>query len=338
MEANAANPTRHLPAAPAFLRIFITMRCNLQCPDCAVGGDMEAENARRELTTAEWAAFIDEVAAFKPYVYFAGGEPLLRKDLPALVARVRAHGLSCGLTTNGWLLDRHAEALVDAGLSEIWVSLDGPAESHDRFRARQGTFEAATAGLRALRDARERAGRSEPKIFINAIIDPRDLDAVRYMARIWPELGADALNLQHVMFYTPEVVQAHLREGWRGGLMGGMMEPSAFDSEAISALLSELAASEQPPNVQPTIGSLPAYYSSQWPSGRSRCQLLWRGLTILPDGEMTTCVNQPMGNVRDTPVAVAWRSAELEELRGRLAGGRLLPKCYRCCYNDFQFQ
>ncbi|MCP4245791.1 MAG: radical SAM protein, partial [bacterium] len=59
------------------------------------------------------------------------GEPLLRKDLPELIAMLRTAGpeLDIAMTTNGVLLPRHAEALAAAGLDRVSVSLDAIDES-----------------------------------------------------------------------------------------------------------------------------------------------------------------------------------------------------------------
>src|SRR5215210_4032737 len=58
-------------------------------------------------------------------VRLTGGEPLLRHELPNLVALVRRHQLKdIALTTNGILLARHAEQLRKAGLGRVTVSLD----------------------------------------------------------------------------------------------------------------------------------------------------------------------------------------------------------------------
>lgn len=86
-----------------------------------------------------------------------GGEPLVRRDLPALVAKLRAldYGLDISLTTNGYLLGDQAGALAAAGLDRVTVSCDSLLRH--RFaqltlrdvlgRVREGLLAAASAGL-----------------------------------------------------------------------------------------------------------------------------------------------------------------------------------------------
>jgi cyclic pyranopterin phosphate synthase len=122
------------------LRISVTDRCNFRCPYCMpkeVFGRDFAFLRRDELLTFEEIARLARlfVQLGVSKIRLTGGEPLLRRDLPALVAQLAAiEGLDdLALTTNGALLTREvARALRDAGLRRITISLD--ALSDDAFR------------------------------------------------------------------------------------------------------------------------------------------------------------------------------------------------------------
>jgi GTP 3',8-cyclase len=113
------------------LRISVTDRCNFRCTYCmpreVFGRDFPFLE-RAELLTFEEIARVAGVFARLGVrkVRLTGGEPLLRRDLPHLVALLAAiDGIDdIALTTNGSLLPRHAEALRAAGLDRINVSLD----------------------------------------------------------------------------------------------------------------------------------------------------------------------------------------------------------------------
>ena len=112
------------------VRISVTDRCNFRCVYCmpkeVFGRDFEFLGREKLLTFEE----IERVArAFVAHgaekVRLTGGEPLLRRDLERLVAMLAAlPGLDLTLTTNGALLAAKAQALRDAGLQRITVSLD----------------------------------------------------------------------------------------------------------------------------------------------------------------------------------------------------------------------
>jgi cyclic pyranopterin phosphate synthase len=121
------------------LRISVTDRCNFRCVYCMpkeVFGRGYRFMDRKELLSFEE---IERVAhAFAGHgvekIRITGGEPLLRRDLEKLIARLAAiPGLDLTLTTNGALLPQKAQALADAGLRRITVSLDSLDD--ERFRA-----------------------------------------------------------------------------------------------------------------------------------------------------------------------------------------------------------
>jgi GTP 3',8-cyclase len=112
------------------LRISVTDRCNFRCVYCmpkeVFGRDYQFLE-RRELLTFEE---IERVArAFVRHgvekIRITGGEPLVRRDVERLVAMLAGIGdLDLTMTTNGALLARKAQALGDAGLRRVTVSLD----------------------------------------------------------------------------------------------------------------------------------------------------------------------------------------------------------------------
>ena len=112
------------------LRVSVTDRCNFRCRYCMPREHFDHEH--RYLPRAEILSFEEiarVVSALLPLglrkVRLTGGEPLLRSELPKLVALLRKQGeLELALTTNGSLLAKHARALRDAGLDRITVSLD----------------------------------------------------------------------------------------------------------------------------------------------------------------------------------------------------------------------
>jgi radical SAM protein with 4Fe4S-binding SPASM domain len=103
-----------------------------------------------ELTTGEAERMIDDLAAFGvPVLLFSGGEPLMRPDILALIARARRLGIRAVVSTNGTLIDEGLAArLREADLSYVGVSLDGLRETNDRFRGIPGAFDLALAGIR----------------------------------------------------------------------------------------------------------------------------------------------------------------------------------------------
>ncbi len=137
------------------LRISVTDRCNLRCQYCMPEPEyvwLPRENLLSFEEIAQLAdAFTDEGVN---RVRITGGEPLLRRNLPALIESLASRPAieDLALTTNGILLKSNAAALKRAGLHRITVSLD--TLKRDRFRALTGSsdFDAVLAGIHAAAD------------------------------------------------------------------------------------------------------------------------------------------------------------------------------------------
>jgi cyclic pyranopterin phosphate synthase len=112
------------------LRISVTDRCNFRCVYCMpkeVFGREYRFLPRRELLTFEEIERVSRVfvSLGVQKLRITGGEPLLRRDLEALIGRLAGLGdLDVTLTTNGALLAQKAQALAEAGLTRVTVSLD----------------------------------------------------------------------------------------------------------------------------------------------------------------------------------------------------------------------
>jgi cyclic pyranopterin phosphate synthase len=109
------------------LRLSVTDRCNLRCEYCMPEDDYVWLPREDVLHFEETSALVDVFLSLGvDKVRLTGGEPLLRRDLPALVGMIASKpGLKdLALTTNGVLLAAQADALEAAGLGRITVSLD----------------------------------------------------------------------------------------------------------------------------------------------------------------------------------------------------------------------
>jgi GTP 3',8-cyclase len=141
------------------LRMAVTDRCNYRCVYCRTGND-GAQYA--ELSTPEYLRIAHAFVSLGiRKIRLTGGEPLLRKDLAALIRelsklRTEPDGfpLDIAITTNGHLLEEQVESLKSAGLSRVTVSMDAVnPETFARITRVPGSFERVQRGILAARDA-----------------------------------------------------------------------------------------------------------------------------------------------------------------------------------------
>jgi cyclic pyranopterin phosphate synthase len=169
-----------------YVRLSVTDRCDLRCNYCLPKGFTDFEEPEDWLTFDEIERAI---AAFGRLgvtrVRITGGEPLIRKNIAELAARLAALASidDLSLSTNGTRLAKQAAILKDAGISRINVSLDSLRA--DRFKSiTQGKLNKVLSGLQAAR----RAGFSPIKINMVVMADVND-DEVEDMVEFCIENG-----------------------------------------------------------------------------------------------------------------------------------------------------
>jgi cyclic pyranopterin phosphate synthase len=164
------------------LRLSVTDRCNLRCQYCMPEEEYTWLPRQSVLTFEEMAHLVDVFADLGvDKVRLTGGEPLLRKDLPALVRMLADNPRlrEVALTTNGVLLAEQAPALRAAGLSRVTVSLDTLRPERFRALTRRDTHARVLEGIGAV----GRAGWPGLKIdtvVIRGVNDDELIDLIEY--------------------------------------------------------------------------------------------------------------------------------------------------------------
>ncbi len=169
------------------LRISVIDRCNFRCPYCMPEDDYPRDH--RFLSKAQRLRFeeIERLATIFAglgvnKLRLTGGEPLLRRELPELVRRLAAiDGIDdIAMTTNGSLLPKSAQALRDAGLHRITLSVDTlDADAYRRLSGGRGEISEVHAAI----DAATAAG--FPPLKLNSVVmrdinDAHVLDMIEY--------------------------------------------------------------------------------------------------------------------------------------------------------------
>ena len=134
---------------PLVLMLEPLFRCNLACAGCGKI-DYPKEILDQRLSLEECLRAVDECGA--PVVSIAGGEPLLHKEIEAIVAGIVARRKFVYLCTNALLLGKRL-ALFDPSPYFVWsVHLDGDRAMHDASVCEPGVYERAVAAIRAAKD------------------------------------------------------------------------------------------------------------------------------------------------------------------------------------------
>jgi hopanoid biosynthesis associated radical SAM protein HpnH len=129
---------------PLVLMLEPLFRCNLACAGC---GKIEypEEILNRCLSMDECLTAIDECGS--PIVSIAGGEPLLHKEMPQIVAGIIERRRFVYLCTNGLLLKTHLKDYTPTPYLTISVHLDGNRERHDALACQRGVYDRAVEAI-----------------------------------------------------------------------------------------------------------------------------------------------------------------------------------------------
>jgi len=191
-----AQPTplgqRRNPPGPVVIWNLIR-RCNLTCKHCySISADKDFPG---ELSTAEVFGVMDDLKHFRvPVLILSGGEPLLRPDIFDIARRGKEMGFYVGLSSNGTLIDESNIGRIAAvGFDYVGVSLDGLAETHDKFRRMAGAFDKSMHGIRLCKERGIKVGIRFTLTQDNA----QDLPA---LLQLLEDEGLDKFYLSHLNY------------------------------------------------------------------------------------------------------------------------------------------
>lgn len=288
---------------PTSLSIEPTTSCNLRCPECPSGlrsftrptGMLNVDHA------CQW---IDELAPWLTYVnlYFQG-EPLLHPKLDQLMAQCHRHGIYSSTSTNAHhLTEAKCQALIDAGLSRLIVSIDGlTQETYASYRV-GGTLSKVMEGTQNMVEAKRQRGRGPHLVWQFLVVGPNEHEL--------PDLleAASACGVDEVEIKTAQL----------------------DDPQDGHPLLTEAAAHRRYDR-DPITG--------QWTLRNAledACWRMWQGAVLTWDGRVVPCcfdkdAHHVMGQLGDQSMAEIWHNAEYAAFRRTLFADRAgIPMCTNC--------
>ncbi len=191
--ADPSRPVRAgVPTGPVVIWNLIR-RCNLTCKHCySISADRDFPG---ELDLDEVYTVMDDLKSFGvPVLILSGGEPLLRPDIFSISERAKALGFYVGLSTNGTLIEPgNIDAIAAVGYDYVGVSIDGMRATHDKFRRKEGAFDASIRGIELCHDRGIKVGLRFTMTQDNA----RELPE---LLALMDELAVDKFYLSHLNY------------------------------------------------------------------------------------------------------------------------------------------
>ncbi len=330
-------PRRH-PPGPVVIWNLIR-RCNLACQHCySISADIDFPG---ELTTPQIFATMDDLKAFGvPVLILSGGEPLLHPDIFEISRRAKAMGFYVGLSSNGTLIDDALLPSVAAiGYDYVGISLDGMKHTHDRFRRKQGAFDASLRAVRLLRDAGIKVGLRFTLTQDNAhdlpalleLLDAEDVDKF-YLSHLNYSGRGDVNRKTDAVFQTTRRAMDLLFDTcWRHLRAGAPKEFVSGNNDADGVYLLHLHwVRERFPEREAHLRAKLAQWGGN-SSGVNIANIDNLG-NVHPD---TFWGDYALGNVRDRPFSAIWTDTSDPTLAGLKRSPRVVKgRCGRCAYFD----
>ncbi len=323
------------PTRPYVISWNLTYRCNLACEHCYLdaGGrpkvDTPEFSDRRELSTEQCFSVIDQIAEFAPecVLILTGGEPLLRRDILAIVSRAAQKELWVVIGTNGVkVTETLAGRIKKEGVRGLALSLDAlKPERHDAFRLVQGAWENTVQGAKILKQA-------ELPFIIQTTVGKHNAGELAAIADFaCEELGAKVWNLyflvqtgrgQFVSDISHEEYEEVLRtlSQLQKQYANKMMVNAKCAPHFMRTLFEEDRASP---------------FLKTFAEGAGGCPAGTHYMGIRPNGDMTPCPYLPVfgGNLTDKKFSDIWLDSEVfTSLRAR---GSLGGRCGSCEFQRF---
>ena len=308
MENQQVGTTQYRPYG---LLAELTYRCPLHCPYCS--NPIQLSQTGNELTTEEWKRVISEASDLGVlHILFSGGEPLLRKDLPELVATARDAGMYTNLITSSLGFTRiRAQQLKAVGLDSVQIS----------FQSDEAGLADAIAGAQAHTKKREAAQLARELGFpltINVVLHRANIGHIEAIIALAEELDAQRLELANTQFL-----------GWafknKEVLLPTGKQLEEAEKVAIAAQMRLRGKME-------VLYILPDYYSDR----PKPCMNGWgrRYLTVNPMGDVLPCqtageiLSLRFDNIRQHSLRWIWTESQAFN---RFRGTAWMPEPCRSC-------
>ena len=296
-----------------FVQWHLTEKCNLKCTHCYQEGRAIGEMSMAEIkqtvqhisdTIRQWSDTYG--IPFSASSNITGGEPFLRKDLPAILQELATHHFNVSVLTNGTLIDKErAGMLADLPVRGVQVSLEGPEPVHEEIRGKR-SFSSAMKGVEVLLD-------SGIAVTLNVTLSEINVDYFRDMVAVATGLGVQRLGFSRLVPFgrgfgliSRMLSKEKVRETYEEIISTRVPGLDIVTGDPVAAQLGDETADDDEIDAFPVGG----------------CAAGVSGITLLPDGTISPCrrMGISIGNILNDSLREVWAtSSVLAALRDKNA-------------------
>ena len=322
---------------PRVVFIEVTNHCNLLCETCP-----RTFVAYEEPKTLTWEDFLRIVAQFPDMqraVLHGIGEPLINKDLPSMIAYLKACGVTVLFNTNATLLTKEwGRKLIAAGLDEMRCSIDGAnPQTYAHIRGAPLLHKIAQ-NLKRFTEIKRELNADRPRVSIWMTGMRENIDELPDLVRLAARVGVPEVYVQRMVYYL-DGDEPH-------GMMGtGHALFDDFDERADRAIAEAEAVGRELGVALRASGATDPRHSLEASRKRdprpwAACLRPWTTAYVTANGNCLPCCIAPfattdydglkMGNLFERDFAQIWNDARYQQWRVELLGDRPPSPCAGC--------
>ncbi|MFT4524342.1 MAG: MoaA/NifB/PqqE/SkfB family radical SAM enzyme [Bacteroidia bacterium] len=347
---NRALMPQRLLYSPQWLVLGVNNICNLHCKMCDVGTKTNETNFAVNLVGTTplhmpmdlFKQICDQAAQYFPKTKlgYAFTEPLVYKHLQESLAYAKSKNLYTAVTTNALNLRKEADQMIENGVGDIFISLDGPEEIHNEIRGHKSSFQRAMEGMEVVWSSK-----NPVNISVYCVITEWNYSNLKEFADFFKDKPIRELGFMHTNFTPQHVADDHnLQFGNKYPATCSNVEECDVSKIDLDVLWKEMEAiqkADYPFNVvfSPKVESrerLGTFYEEPEKLFGKKCNDVFSNIMIKSDGSVIPahgrCYNLTVGNLYSESLKDVWNSMTLADFRKDLnKNGGLLPACSRCC-------
>ena len=331
---------------PTLAMVETSSACNLRCPHCprtmgkspsgGVFGNMKLDMLDR----------LDDVFKHANSVVLSWfGEPLINKDLPEIVRRLKGYGLHTHVTTNAmFLTETMAEALIRAGLDAMAISMDA-ADPETFSRLRPGAdLDKIKANIQNLNALKRRLGSNTPQLQAAIVVMDTNVAQLPDMIRLVDELEIRQFTIGALDDFGLTEDYALAQEDSIGPQERARQ---AFaEAKKLAAERGIQIGLESPARFYHEIGEAPAefaiedrFFRNDYTAEeradmglRKGCGVPWAHTVISHEGNVHPCCvsTRVLGNIYEQSFEEVWRGEAFREFRTALKSTNPPTECRNC--------
>ena len=317
---------------PDELYIEVTNRCNSRCQTCV--RTFEELEPLRDLEIDEFRQLVDQAPGLQRAVLHGVGEPLLNRDLPAMIAYLKGRTPPPHVLFNSnaiLLTSQWQDALLNAGLDELRISTDA---AHPELYARTrgvDAFERITENIAAFARRVRQAGHG-PQLSFWFTAMHENLADLPALVRLAHQLGVGQVYVQRLVYYGQGLA---VREQSLFRAMQAAEESLLAEAEALAKELGIMFRASGATTPRASLLG-PDGDRQPWSQCRRPSSLIY----ITANGNVLPCCFSPftardypgllLGNAFETPLIEIWNGAAYRQFRAALQTDAPPEACNRC--------